>query len=150
PGVKRLHTADVWTDHTDVRPTILALLGLSDPYELDGRVVTEILQKKAYAPALYVYSETVEQLGAIYKQLNAPFGMFAMSLLSASTQALAGNDAIYVSLEGSIANLTGQRDALAAQIRTALNKAAFGGQPIDQHQARNWIDQAQGLFTQAE
>jgi hypothetical protein len=149
PGVKRLHTSDVWTDHTDVRPTMLALLGLGDPYELDGRVVTEILQTKAYAPALYVYSETIEQLGAIYKQLNAPFGTFAMNLLSASTRALAGDDATYVSLESSITNLTAQRDALAAQIRTALNKAAFGGQPIDQHQARNWIDQAQSLLDQA-
>src|SRR4029434_182380 len=104
---------------------------------------------KAYAPALYVYSETIEQLGAIYKQLNAPFGTFAMNLLSASTRALAGDDATYVSLESSITNLTAQRDALAAQIRTALNKAAFGGQPIDQHQARNWIDQAQSLLDQA-
>src|SRR5262245_19989520 len=150
PGVKQLGTTDLWTDHTDVRPTMLALLGLSDPYELDGRVVTEVLDTKAYAQTLTAHRETVERLGAVYKQRNAPFGSFGMDTLAASTRALAGDDAAYVSLEGSIAHLTAQRDTLAAQIRTALNKAAFGGQPIDQHQARNWIDQAQNLLTQAE
>ena len=30
-----------FTDHTDVRPTILALTGLQDDYVSDGRVVTD-------------------------------------------------------------------------------------------------------------
>ena len=34
---------DVWSDHTDVRPTILDLVGLKDDYIHDGRVVSEIL-----------------------------------------------------------------------------------------------------------
>jgi hypothetical protein len=149
PGVKPLRTATAWTDHTDVRPTMLELLGLSDPYELDGRVVTEVLNTKAYAQTLAVHRETVERLGAVYKQLNAPFGAFGLHTLSASTRALAGDEATYTRLEGKIADLTSQRDALAAQIRTALNKAAFGGQPLNVQQANNWIDRAQRLLVQA-
>ena len=34
----------IWSDHTDVRPTILSLVGLKDDYVHDGRVVTEALE----------------------------------------------------------------------------------------------------------
>ena len=37
------------SDHTDIRPTMLALLGLKDDYVSDGRVVTEILKGDAHA-----------------------------------------------------------------------------------------------------
>src|SRR5437870_383207 len=33
-----------WSDHTDVRPTILELVGLNDDYVHDGRVISEILE----------------------------------------------------------------------------------------------------------
>ena len=45
--------------------------------------------------------------------------------------------------------MTSQRDALAAKIRTALNDAEFGNQPLDEQQAKSWITQAQGLIDQA-
>ena len=32
-----------WADHTDIRPTIMALVGLKDDYVDDGRVLTEDL-----------------------------------------------------------------------------------------------------------
>ena len=38
--------------------------------------------------------------------------------------------------------LGGQRDALAGQIRAALWNAEFGGQKIDEKQAKDWIKQA--------
>jgi hypothetical protein len=42
PGVQRLGRDDaVFSDHTDVRPTMLALLGLKDSYVHDGRVLSE-------------------------------------------------------------------------------------------------------------
>jgi len=43
PGVRNLGTSDVWTDHTDVRPTMLTLLGLHDDYTADGRTVVQPL-----------------------------------------------------------------------------------------------------------
>ena len=147
PGVRRRGEIAVWTDHTDVRPTMLALLGLADSYDADGRVFVEALD--AYPPALAVNLATVEQLGAIYKQLNAPFGAFGMDTLTASTRALAGDDATYTAIEAQIASLTTQRDALAAPIRTALNGAAFRRRPVDEQQAQAWIQQAQSLLDQA-
>jgi len=44
PGVKHLGaTGDVWSDHTDVRPTMLSLLGLQDDYAHDGRALFEVM-----------------------------------------------------------------------------------------------------------
>jgi len=149
PGVRRQGATAVWTDHTDVRPTMLALLGLADSYQSDGRVVTEVLYPYAYAAALSGHRATAQRLGAIYKQLNAPFGAFGMDTLAASTRALAGDDATYTTIAGQIANLTGQRDALAALIRGALDNAAFHRVALDEHLAKSWIAQAQSLLDQA-
>src|SRR5437762_8897508 len=41
-----------WTDHTDVRPTMLSLLGLTDDYGHDGRVVSQVLAPTAIPAAL--------------------------------------------------------------------------------------------------
>jgi hypothetical protein len=149
PGVRNLGSAGPWTDHTDVRPTILELVSLSDPYELDGRVITEALETQACAHSLIAHHETVRRLGEAYKQINAPFGPFGINTLTASTRALTGDDATYLAIEAQIAALTSQRDALAGQMRTALNAAAFGNQSLDEQQAQGWIDQANGLLEQA-
>src|SRR5919197_3063056 len=48
PGVNRGGVdSEVWTDHTNVRPTMLSLLGLKDDYLNDGRVLAEGLESKA-------------------------------------------------------------------------------------------------------
>ena len=150
PGVKRLGVDDsTWTDHTDVRPTMLALLGLADNYEDDGRVVTQIVGSKALPGELRCHRSTVTRLGDVYKQLNAPFGAFGMDTLAASTTAIAGDDATYASIETQIADLTSARDALAAQIRTGLDAAAFHGQKLSERQAKQWIKQASVLLDEA-
>ena len=72
-------------------------------------------------------------LAQTYKQLNAPFGKFAMSTLRASTKALASNDsndATYNSIEGKIQSLTTRRDSLATEIKGVLEGAEFNGQPF--------------------
>ena len=90
------------------------------------------------------------RLGDAYEQVNAPFGSFAMDTLTASTAAIKATDeSTYDSIEESIQSLTSDRDALVAQIRSALNAAAFDGQPIDEQQAKGWIAQAQDLIDQA-
>jgi hypothetical protein len=154
PGVRNKGQDNTtWTDHTDWRPTILSLAGLTDTYVHDGRVVTEPLFSWALPQSLRAHTAKVQQLGAIYKQLNAPFGAFASDLLTVSTRALesgsATDDSMYASLEGQIASLTSERDALATQIRAALDNAAFNGQPLDNQQAKAFIDQAQVLIDQA-
>ena len=73
-----------------------------------------------------------------------------MDTLAASTRALKSTDeSVYNSIEGSIQNLTTQRDALATQIKTALDGAAFNDQKIKEKQAKDWIEQAQSLIDQA-
>ena len=153
PGVRNTGTSDVWTDHTDVRPTMLTLLGLHDDYGHDGRTVVEPLYAWAVPQTLQAHRETLLRLGAVYKQLNAAFGSFAMDTLKASTKALASgsatDDSTYTAIENQIASLTSQRNTLASTIKGALSAAAFDGQALDEQQAKGWIDQAQSLIDQA-
>ena len=153
PGVASQPDQTIWSDHTDVKSTINALLGLRDSYRHDGRVATEALVAAAVPPAITGERAAVESLGAYYKQVNAPFGQFATDMLIASTKALQGadmGDAIYTSKEASIASLTTQRDALAAQIRAGLDEAQFASQPIDALQIASWVSQAQTLLNAAD
>ena len=155
PGVRNLGQDETtWTDHTDWRPTILSLLGLDDSYVHDGRVVVEPLFSWALPQALRAHHEKVLQLGAAYKQLNAPFGEFSKDVLVASTRALesgsaADDDASYAAIEGQIESLTSARDSLAGQIRTALDDAAFRGKAINNQQAKVFITQTQALIDRA-
>ena len=152
PGVDQAGVnSAVWSDHTDLRPTILSLVGLHDDYVPDGRVLSEALTGWAI-PSAVKKSGGFVPLAQVYKQLNAPFGAFGMDTLKASTRALASNDAgdaTYTSLEGQIQSLTAQRDALAAQIKAVLNGAAFDGKVLSTQQANNLIAQAQSLLDQA-
>ncbi len=151
PGVENLGVDSTWSDHTDVRPTILELTGLQDDYVHDGRVITEILQGYA-RPLALKKSSSFTALASMYKQLDASFGQFAMDTLKASTRALASNDAgdaTYNSIESQIQSLTDQRNSLASQMIGLLNGAEFEGQVIDSAQAQQLIDQGQALLDQA-
>ncbi len=141
-----------WSDHTDVRPTILELVGLTDDYAHDGRVISEILQGYA-RPSALKKSASFVALAQIYKQLNASFGEFAMDTLKASTKALASNDAgdaTYTNIEGQIQSLTTQRDAVAAQMLGLLEGAEFKGQTFSDAQAQSLIAQGEALLNQAK
>jgi hypothetical protein len=155
PGIRNLGQDNTtWTDHTDWRPTILSLVGLGDTYVHDGRVVVEPLFGWAVPQALRAHTDKVMELGAIYKQLNAPFGEFSMDVLVASTRALtsgsASDDSTYTAISNQIETLTGARDSLAVQIRAALDGAAFDGTALDNQQAKSFIDQAEALIAQAD
>jgi hypothetical protein len=141
--------SSTWLDHANVRPTMLVLLGLNDTYVHDGPVLTGALDKKAIPKALKEHKATAE-LAAIYEQLNAPFGQFAMDTLTASTKGIQStNESVYEFYETSIQDLTGQRDELASQIKAAFDGAAFDDQKIKEKQAKDWIKQAQRLLDQA-
>jgi hypothetical protein len=138
-----------WTDHTNLRPTILSLLGLKDDYTDDGHVLREALSGFAVPPAVKASGRFV-QLSQYYEQVNASFGEFAMDTLKASTAALEStDDSTYTSIENTIASLTSQRDTLAAQMRSALNGAAFDGQAISNAQAGDMVSRAKSLLQQA-
>jgi hypothetical protein len=154
PGVKQQsNDATVWADHTDTRPTMLSLLGLSDPYVHDGTILAGQLKKKALPKPVRKHLRTFRRLTNTYKQLNAPFGQFAMNTLQASTRAIKGgsasDDSRYTWIEDQIATLTTSRDTLATQIRDALDAAVFGHAGLSESQARDWISQARALINQS-
>jgi hypothetical protein len=148
PGVAS-HGVDskTWTDHTNLRPTMLSVLGLKDDYLQDGRVLTEALTPKATPPKLH--SANVGQLAVLYEQLNAPFGQFAADTLAASTTAMAGDDSTYVARSAEIEQLTSRRDALADTIKSALNDAAFSGKPFTGENVKQWLEQGKAILTAA-
>jgi hypothetical protein len=152
PGVRHLGTADPWTDHVDLRPTILGLVGLSDDYRHDGRPTWEIIDRAAIPASVLVRKGQLTQVGVALKQITAPFGLFAMTTLQLSTKGLASNadgDATYTQIETAIASLTAERDALALQMQTALDNAQFFGTTISARDAAHLISQANDLLQQA-
>jgi hypothetical protein len=142
---------DFFSDHTDVRPTMLTLTGLNDSYVSDGRVLTEMLKNSAL-PESVKTGARMQELGQAYKQIMASFGQFSLDTLAASTRALASSsagDSTYNTIENQLAALGSDRDALASQIRAGLWNAEFNGQPISQQQAKAWIDQANAILAAA-
>jgi hypothetical protein len=138
-----------WTDHTNLRPTIMALTGLKDDYTEDGVVLTQAMTPVATPPVLDAQRAVAQRLGQLYEQINAPFGQFGNDTLTASTHGIESNirfDSAYQNVEGSIRLLTGQRNALAGQIHNALQGAEFGGTPINPGQAAIWEVQGQTLL----
>jgi hypothetical protein len=150
PGIRHLgQTGAVWADHTDLRPTILTTLGLRDDYSHDGRVLTEILHPRALPKSLRAHGRTLERLGAVYKQLNAPFGALGAAAIDVSTTALRGDDATYQRLERALSDLTADRDAVAAAMLQVLEGAAFDGRRVSEQQVKRLIRAGEELLGRA-
>ena len=151
PGVRHAGvTDDVWSDHTDIRPTILAIFGLTDDYVSDGRVLFEALHEGALAPSLDGNDKDVAELVRVYKAITAPVGPLGLASLRISTKALASGDATsdakYAAGEAFLASLTTQRDALVEKIKPALDAAEFHHTPVDRAKARAWAEQGEELL----
>jgi hypothetical protein len=155
PGVRNLGlTSEVWTDHTDIQPTMLVLAGLHDDYTPDGRVVTQFLRRDALPNSLRHQAAALTQLGIVYKEINAPFGPLSYDVLNASTRALASGagdpaDSTYNAISDRLTSLTNDRNALAAQMRTVLTNAAFGGPPTSTSDIEALVLQGDALLTRA-
>ena len=142
PGVLNLGAKnDVWTDHSDIRPTLLALLGLHDDYAHSGRPITEIMANAR---------QDLDQLGAVYKQINAPVGQLGLDSARFATAAMLSNstaDHTYINADATIASWTAQRNALAAQMYVLLDFTAPGGSALHtDRQVHNLIVQGQALL----
>ena len=151
PGVVRNGIdSTTWSDHTDIRPTIMTLVGLKDDYSHDGRLLVENLT--GYAQPLAVKKSTsFVALSQIYKQLDACVGQFGLATLDISTRALkssSSGDATYNQLENDLISFGHQRDALASQMISLLEGAEFNGQPFSDAQAQSLISQGQVLLNQ--
>ena len=153
PGVQRLGRHDaVFSDHTDVRPTMLALLGLKDSYVHDGRVLSEWMEHRALPPAIRQHRENFVELAEVYKQLNAPLGALGRASLVYANRSITDVDKVYARYLSRISDITSQRNSLAGSIKTVLNAAEFGNQPVDEgsedglgHRARELIDRVKDL-----
>jgi hypothetical protein len=148
PGVRGLGTfGEVFSDHTDIRPTILSLVGLKDDYAHDGRVLFEALADHAIPRALRAHQDTLSDLADAYKQINAPLGELGLqTLIGISTDALKGDDGTYATLEAQIKAVTAKRNEIAGTMIEMLENAAFKDQPINEAKAKQLIDQAFDLL----
>lgn len=147
PGVRNNGQDDsTWSDHADVRPTMLSLLGLRDTYIHDGRVLTEVMRDQDRSRD----RSDASILADLYKQINAPFGQFGADSLRISTAALSSstvNDAMYTALENKIADWTARRDALAAEIKAMLPRPGIHrDDDHHDHQIKRLIERARALL----
>jgi len=151
PGVAAAGVDKVtWSDHTDVRPTLLTLLGLTDDYPHEGRALVEKFKGWAQ-PSAVKRSANFVVLAQALKQITAPVGPFGLATLHASTVALesgSGDDeSVYTSIENQLASYTAERDALVAQILPLLEAAELSGTPIPDSTARGLVQQAHNLLS---
>ena len=139
-------TTGTWADETDIRPTIMSLVGLHDDYKPDGRVISQVLAK----PSHPISSPTVQALGECYKQLNSSVGEFGTSTLRASTRGLEStspDDRVYIKTEAALSLLDRIRDVVAGEIKNSLDAAEFSG--IRVRDARGQLAACDGVIAAA-
>jgi hypothetical protein len=136
----------VWTDHTELRPTMLSLLGLTDDYADDGNLVAQVVNDGALPASVLAHRAAYEQVQGRLKQLNAPFGQFGHDAEVVSTTAVAGDDSTYNGFAAQLAACRDQRNALAASIQGQLNEAVFHGGALTDAQLAALAGQADGLI----
>src|SRR6266700_197614 len=151
PGIRAQGVnSSVWSDHTDIRPTMMELLGLKDDYSHDGRVLFEVMKDSALPEVIRQNRDAFTQLAQVYKQIDACVGQLGLATLAVSTKALesgsSSDDNTYTKLENQLISINDQRDALAAQIIALLEGSEFNGQPFSDQQAQQLIAQGQALL----
>src|SRR5215471_16841417 len=134
PGVRHQGRDDrVFSDHADVRPTLMALVGLKDSYVHEGRVLAEKLDKQALPSGIRARTEDFIELAEVFKRLNAPLGSVGRNSLVFANRSITSDDTTYNKYVATISAIATSRDALASEIKTVLNAAAFADQPVRDH-----------------
>jgi hypothetical protein len=147
PGVQNLgQTGAVWSDHTDIRPTILALAALKDDYTHEGRMLSEIMTGSFLPAPVAHQTAAFGQLATIFKQINAPLGQLGVNSLSFATQGVLSGNSAYASVDGQLKKLGQKRDVLANQIIKMLEGAEFGHKALDPGAVQALVDSANDLL----
>jgi len=155
PGVRIQGRDDsVFSDHTDLRPTALLLLGLRDDYMHDGRALVEKLERRVI-PAAITRGDNDEdadfvELARVYKQITAPLGELARNSLRLATRSIAGTDTAYAWFLSEIGPITTERDQLVGEIRQALNGAEFRNLSIRDSHADQLMRRSRALIDKVE
>lgn len=150
PGVAKRGQADIVSYPADLRPTQLALLGLKDTYVHDGVVLVEALEDQALPPAIARSRDAYTRMARAYWNLNAPFGPLGRASLALATQAIRGSDLAYERYLDAIGAIQMRRDALARDMKTLLDGAAFAQLPIASADADRLIGRATTLINDVE
>jgi hypothetical protein len=151
PGVKHDGIEhDVWSDHTDIRPTILVLAGLKDDYVSEGRALVEVLHSWALPDGVSDSGDEFLEVARAFKKINAPNAELGQVSLRISTRALRsgspGDDSTYIDLENQLSDITTLRDDLASRMSARLDGAEFHGQRITEPEERALTLEAEGLL----
>ncbi|HJQ50164.1 MAG TPA: hypothetical protein VJ838_06615 [Gaiellaceae bacterium] len=125
--VPEASTHGTWVEETDIRPTLLYLVGLHDDYQSDGHVITQALARPSAS------LEATAALAKGYDQINSSVGQLATDTLIADTRALASgsnsDDSAYQTEQATLTQLADDRDAAATKIKQLLSNAANGITP---------------------
>lgn len=153
PGIKHVgETGALWTDHTDVRPTMLELLGLRDDYQGDGATIAQIVDNSALPRTIRDSKGAYDELEAAFKQVNAPFGEFGMNTLNADTNAIESTspgDSTYIGMDQQLQACETARQALVTRIQSVLDAAEQGQAPVSLLEANLLTAQANLLISEA-
>jgi hypothetical protein len=143
PHVKNLGvTGKLWTDHSDIRPTILALAGLKDDYAHQGRPIAEVMTQTR---------QDLNRLAFVYKQINAPVGQLSLDSVAFATKATlstSAGDETYIAADATINGWAARRDALAAKIIVLLDSTAPGSGHHDDRNVHDLIAQGEQLLAE--
>ena len=135
-----------WVEETDIRPTMLYLLGLRDDYQSDGHVITQALAKVPRGLA------AVAPLAAAYDQIESSVGQFGTDTLIADTKALASgsssDDSAYQAEQNTLRQLADDRDKVVAKLKHVLTVAAHS-QGLRHGEVRTGLAQAHDLLQRA-
>lgn len=131
PGVQNLGaTGAFFSDHTDIRPTLMSLTGLNDDYAHDGRTLIEIMQDTVLPPALVNHRASFSRLASIYKAVNAPLGPVGMRSLADATAAIEGSDGAYLGFQSELRTFTNERNSIAGHMSQMMEASEFSGAPF--------------------
>jgi hypothetical protein len=143
PDVKNLGVTDrLWTDHSDIRPTIMALTGLQEDYIHQGRPISQVMTGTR---------QDLNRLGDVYKQINAPVGQLSLDSIAFATRATLSNssgDQTYINADAQIAAWASQRNALAAQMIALLDTTAPGYTNHNDRSVNDLIRQGNALLAE--
>ncbi|HVS49143.1 MAG TPA: hypothetical protein VHJ99_09590, partial [Candidatus Dormibacteraeota bacterium] len=139
----------VWSDHADIRPTVLALTDLKDDYAHQGRPITEVIAGLGEDGN----GSDLHRLAALYKKINAPVGQLSLDSVKFATKATlssSAGDQTYIAADARIAVWTVRRDTLAAKIILLLDNTAPSRSDSDSGSDSGSDDaDARGLAAQA-
>jgi hypothetical protein len=143
PDVRRMGVTNrLWTDHSDIRPTLLALTGLRDDYAHQGRPITEVMTESR---------QDLNRLAFAYKQINAPVGQLSLDSIAFATRAtLSGSsgDQAYLDADAQLAAWNIRRDALAARMIALLDNTGPRARNHNDRDVRELIVKGQRLLAE--